>query len=94
MGEEWVSYRKDPGDPPKLVRHFGGVVRTGPVEPRPVRPKRTIRDFRYPEDLGAFFHPWRAPVVKLPEKLQDEIGELLAKALIADYEKTLEDGRR
>src|SRR5205807_2259765 len=48
-----------------------------------------VRDFCRPEDLGVFFHPSCAPAVKLPEKLQEEIAEFLAKALIADYEKTL-----
>src|SRR3989442_607155 len=88
--EEWVSYRQRPDDSEILVWHFGGIIRTGPVEPRPDRPQRTVRDFRCPEDLGVFFHPWCAPKVKLPEKLQEEITELLAKALVADYEKTLE----
>ena len=90
VGDDWVSYRQDPSDPQTLIKHFGGIVRSGPVEPRPDRPKRTIRNFRCPEDLGAFFHPWCAPGIKLPKKVQAEIAELLAQALVAGYEKTLE----
>ena len=90
MGGEWVSYREDPGNPQSVIKHFGGIIQAGPVEPRPERLNRATRDFRYPEDLEVFFHPWCAPRVKLPEKLEQEIAELLAKAIIADYEKTLE----
>jgi len=82
-----VYYRQKPGDPENLIQHFGGVVRTGLVEPQPDMPKPRIRDFRYPEDLGVFFHSWCAPRVKLPQKVQEEISELLAQALIAHYEK-------
>ena len=90
VGGEWVSYRQDSGNPQRVIKHFGGIIQAGPIEPRPERPNRAIRDFRYPEDLEVFFHPWCAPGVKLPEKLEQEIAELLAKAIIADYEKTLE----
>lgn len=90
MGDEWVSYRQDPGDPQTLIKHFGGIVRTGPVEPRPDMPKRTIRDFHYPEDLGVFFHPSCAPGIKLSETVQEEIAKLLAETLVADYRRTLE----
>src|SRR3989442_644097 len=89
VGDRWVSYRQDPGDPQTLIKHFGGIVRTGPVEPRPDMPKPRIRDFRYPEDLGAFFHSSCAPVIKLSETMQEEISKLLAQILVADYEKTL-----
>ena len=57
VGDEWVSYRQDSADSETLTQHFGGIIRTGPVEPRSARPKRRVRDFRCPEDLGVFFHP-------------------------------------
>jgi hypothetical protein len=66
------------------------LVKTGPVEPRADRPKRTVRDFRCPDDLGVFFHPWCAPRVELPTALREEIAKLLAEALIADYHKQLD----
>lgn len=90
VDDEWVSYRQDPVNPQALVQHFGGIVRTGPVEPRPDRPKRTPREFRCPEDVGVFFHPSCEPGIKLSEKVQEEIAELLAQALVADFEKTFE----
>jgi len=90
VGHEWVSYRQDPGDPQNVVQHLSAVVHTGPVEPRPERPKRTLRDFRHPEDLGVFFHSWCAPGLKLSEKKQKEIAKLLADLLIAEYRKTSE----
>jgi hypothetical protein len=31
VGGEWVSYRQDAGDSQKVIQHFGGIVRTGPV---------------------------------------------------------------
>jgi hypothetical protein len=40
--------------------------------------------------LGVFFHPWCAPGIKLSEKVQEEIAELLAQTLVADYQKTLD----
>src|SRR2546430_410491 len=86
VGGEWVSYRQKPDDPQTLVSHFGGIVKAGPVEPKLNRPRRAVRDFRYPEDLGVFFHSWCAPRIKLPEKLQEEIAELLAKGIFAAYE--------
>ena len=58
-------------------------MRTGPVEPRPDTAKRSVRDFRYPDDLGVFFHPRCAPKVNLPEKMQQEIAKILADALMA-----------
>jgi hypothetical protein len=84
-----VSYRPGADDPSTLVRHFGGVAKTGPLEPRPDRPKRRGRDFRYPNDLGVVFHPWCAPSVELPTKLREEIVEILAEALVADYQDRL-----
>jgi hypothetical protein len=72
-----------------LVRHFGGSIKAGPVEPRPDRPRRTVRDFRYPDDLGVFFHPWCAPSVELPTRLREEIVGILAEALVADYQDRL-----
>jgi hypothetical protein len=89
VGDEWVSYRPGADDPSTLVRHFGGVVKTGPVEPRPDRPKLTVREFRYPDDLGVFFHPWCTPSVELPTKLREEIVGILAEALVADYQDRL-----
>jgi hypothetical protein len=41
------------------------------------------------KDLDVFFYPWCASGVKLPEKVQEEIAELCASALVADYRKTL-----
>jgi hypothetical protein len=89
MGDEWVSYRPGADDPSTLVRHFGGVVKTGPVEPRPDRPKRPVRDFRSPDDLGVLFHPWCAPRVELPAELRERIAQLLAEAFIADHRNRL-----
>lgn len=89
VADSWVSYRQDLSDPQKFIEHFGGIVSAGPVEPKPDRPKRPIRDFRYPEDLGVFFHTSCAPRLELPKKLQEEIADILAKVLVADYEKTI-----
>jgi hypothetical protein len=36
-----------------------------------------------------FFHSWCAPKVELPEKLQEAIVEILAKGMVAAYEKAL-----
>jgi hypothetical protein len=68
---------------------FGGIILTGPAEPPREKPERKIRDFRYPEGLGVFFHSWCAPQAKLPEKVQEEIGKLLAEMVIASYERTI-----
>ena len=84
-----MSYRQKPDDPQTLIKHFGGIVRTGPVELRPDTAKRSVRDFRYPDDLRVSFHPRCAPKVNLPEKVQQEIAKILAEALVADYQKTL-----
>src|SRR5882724_4715307 len=78
VADAWVLYAQKPEDPQSLISHFGGIIKAGPVEPRLNRPKRIVRDFRYPEDLGVFFHSWCAPRVELPEKLQKEIAEILA----------------
>src|SRR5438309_10691200 len=68
VGEEWTSYRQDPTDPQKIIRHFAGIVFAKLVEPHPDLPtRRTTRDFRYPQDLGIFFHSSCAPRIKLPE---------------------------
>jgi hypothetical protein len=83
-----VSYRRDTANPENLVRHFAGIVLAGPAEPPREKPKPTTRDFRYPEDLGVFFHPWCAPQAKLPEATQKEIARLLAEIIIASYERT------
>ena len=40
-----MSNRPGGDDPSTLVRHFGGVVKAGPVEPRPDRPKRRSETF-------------------------------------------------
>src|SRR5712692_9606431 len=90
VGHEWVSYEQDRGNPQSALTHFGGIVQTGPVEPRPEGPKHATRDFRYPEDLGVFFHPWCAPGIKLSEKVQEEVASLLADAFVADYRKRVE----
>jgi hypothetical protein len=34
VGDEWVSYRRDPADPQALRWHFGGVVRAEPKKGR------------------------------------------------------------
>jgi hypothetical protein len=31
VGNEWVYYRQGTDDPSTLVRHFGGVIKSGPV---------------------------------------------------------------
>src|SRR5882724_4086864 len=90
VADAWVLYAQKPEDPQSLVSHFGGIIKAGPVEPKQARPKRTVRDFRYPDDLGVFFHSWCAPRVELPEKLQHEIAELLAEGIFAAYEKAVE----
>ncbi len=89
VGDGWVLYKQNPDSPQGLIQHFGGTIKAGPVEPRPDRPKRTIRDFRYPEDLAVFFHSSCAPAIKLSQKMQEELADLLAQALISDYEKTV-----
>lgn len=90
VADAWVLYALKPEDPQSLVSHFGGIIRTGPVEPKLKRPpRRTVRDFRYPEDLGVFFHSWCAPRVELPEKLQKEIAEIIAKGIFTAYEEAL-----
>jgi hypothetical protein len=90
VGDEWISYRQRADDPQSLVRHFAGVSKAGPIEPKLKRPERTARDFRYPDDLDVFFHSWCASKVHLPEKLQTEIAEILAEGIFAAYEKALE----
>jgi len=89
VGGGWVLYKQNPDNPESLIQHFGGTIRAGPVEPRPDRPKGTSRDFRYPEDLEVFFHSSCAPAIKLSEKMQEELADLLAQALISNYEKTV-----
>ena len=84
---EWTSCRQNSDNSENVVRQFSGIVHAGPVEPRPERPQRTARDFRYPEDLGVFFHSWCAPGIKLPEKVQGAIVKVLADALVADWRK-------
>ena len=90
VADAWVSYRQDPVDPETLIQHFGGIVNAGLAEPPTDRPEPRIRAFRYPDDLGVFFHSWCAPRIKLPEKLEEEISKLLAEALVAHYRKTVE----
>jgi hypothetical protein len=85
--QERVSYRQDPDDPQSVIKDFSGIVLAGPVEPRPDRPKRMTRDFRHPQDLGLFFHPRCTPRVILAGKARDEIAQLLAEILVADYRK-------
>jgi hypothetical protein len=89
VGDEWVSFRQDPSDPQRLMKHFSAVVKAGPAEPPPVARKRTIRDFHYPDDLGVFFHSSCAPRARLPEDTEREIAELLAQAFVAGYQKTV-----
>src|SRR5882724_225703 len=90
VADAWVLYAQKPEDPQSLVSHFGGIIKAGPAEPKLKRPERPLRGFRYPNDLGVFFHSWCAPQVRLPEKLQKEIVELLAKGLFAAYERAVE----
>ena len=87
LAYEWVSFRQHPDDPRSVIEHFGGIVLAGPAEPRPERPERTTRDFRHPEDLGVFFHPWCAPRAEYSGKVKDEIAELLADILVAARQK-------
>jgi hypothetical protein len=89
IGDEWESIRLDSRNPERLVRRFAGIVLAERVEPKVNRPKSTRRDFRYPDDLGVFFHPWCAPRIPLPEKIQHEVAEILAQAFIAHYERTI-----
>src|SRR6266851_7280093 len=91
LGDDgWVCYRPDPDDPKNLIKHFGGIVKTGPAEPPAAVRTRTRRSLRVPEDLGTFFHPAYAPQVSLPEVLRNGIAELLAHALVADYKRAVE----
>jgi hypothetical protein len=90
VADEWVSYRRDPGDPRMVRKHFGITVSMGPVEPAEERPKRTTREFHSPGDLDVFFHPWCAPRIELAEAVREEIAELLAHALIAEYQRNAE----
>lgn len=85
VGHEWVSFRPAPGDPQALVKHFSAIVTTGPVDPPPESPRRPVREFRHPDDVGVFFHPGCAPGMKLSKENQDELAKLLARMLIADY---------
>jgi hypothetical protein len=89
LHHEWVSYRLDPASPRRVVRHFAGIIKAGPVEPQPLRPVRTNREFRYPDDVGAFFHSWCAPRTTLPEPVLSEIAELIARSIMDDYENTV-----
>jgi hypothetical protein len=89
LGDEWVCYRSDPNDPQSLIRHFGGIVKTGPVEPTAAVRTRAVRSLRAPADLGAFFHPACAPRVELPEALRNKIAELLAQALVAEHKRAV-----
>jgi hypothetical protein len=90
VADSWVSYRSDPANPENLIRHFGGIVNAGPAEPPVDQPKPRTTDFRYPDDLGVFFHSWCAPRIQLPEKLQEELTEIMAEALVAHVRETEE----
>ena len=85
--EAWVSFRNNPDDAQTLIKHFGGIVRAWPEESQRDRPTRSDREFRYPEDLGVFFHPWCAPKVKLSEKMEREIVAILARVIVADMRR-------
>jgi hypothetical protein len=76
---------------PRIRRTCSGTLAGSfsAAEPPPIRHKRLIRDFDPNTDLGVFFHSWCAPRAKLPEKLQEEFAEVLAKCLVADLEKTI-----
>jgi hypothetical protein len=89
IGDEWVFFRQDPENPQSVLKHFSGIVLARPVEPKPVRPQRARRDLRLPEDLGVFFHSWCGLRAKLPEKVQEEITDLLAKCFVTYYEKMI-----
>lgn len=73
IDDEWESYRLDPADPQTLIGYFGGIVGSEPGERKTDELKagvasRSIREFRYPEDLGVFFHRRCAPRVHRDEK--------------------------
>jgi hypothetical protein len=89
VGDAWVLFKQKPDSPQSLVKHFGGTIKAGPVEPRPHRPERTTRDFRYPQDLDVFFHSSCAPTIQLAEKTQEELADLLAQVLVSNYERTV-----
>ncbi len=86
LGDQgWVCYRSDPADPQNLIKHFGGIVKTGPEEPPALVRAETVRSLRVPQDLGSFFYPACAPRADLSEAVRNSIAELLAKLLVAEY---------
>jgi hypothetical protein len=103
VGDEWESYRQDLVDPETVIRHFGGIVvakrgrskvmeAASSDEPetggaKADVPKRSMREFRYPEDLNVFFHRTCAPQLELPEKLREEIASILADLLVAEIRR-------
>ena len=89
--QEWAYFRQDPDAPQKVLKHFSGVVKTA-IEPKPVRPERSVRDISYPEDLGHFFHPWRAPRARLPAEVEEGFARIVAEAIYDDWVKKREMG--
>lgn len=89
ISDGWVSYRRSPENPKSLIHHFGGVIRTAGIEPPRRTPNLPPRDFRYPDDVGVFFHSSCAPRVEVPERIQDEIAKLFAELVFADYRQTV-----
>jgi len=61
LGDGWVSYRRDPTNVTAVLKHFGGMVWIEAQESQSRDAKTARRDFRYPEDLGVFFHRTCAP---------------------------------
>ena len=84
--QEWAYFRQDPDAPQKVLKHFSGVVKTA-IEPKPVRPERSVRDISYPEDLGHFFHPWCAPRARLPAEVEEGFARIVAEAIYDDWVK-------
>jgi hypothetical protein len=84
------------GEPRRIVTMYATSRRALPVPrftpPDAAQPRSAARHrtalfcFR---DLGVFFHPWCAPHIPLPEKIQHEVAEILAQAFIAHYEPAI-----
>jgi hypothetical protein len=58
-----------------------------PEPPRVAPLRENVREFRYPQDLEVYFHRNCAPRVELPEKVKQELVDILAKALVDDLRR-------